>query len=258
MTAGKPRIMAIDVSKRFSIGYAKNQGALSKILSLLSGREPKQELVALDSVSLTVEPGEIVAIIGENGSGKSTLLRIIAGIYEADRGKVHLEGHVVSLINLTAGLKDRLAMRDNIFLCSALYGLSRDATDARFDSIVGFSGLTDFVDTKVYQFSEGMKHRLAFSIAVHCNPDILLLDEVFGVGDENFGIKCVAKIRELVSKGSAVIIVTHDLGIVTKQCSRALWLECGQVRQTGSCADVVEGYLRHVKEMSDRLAVKKR
>ena len=180
------RIIIENLSKKFRIGFKKHQSALERFISLFSGKEPKKTIQALKEVSFTAKKGEIMGVIGENGSGKSTLLRTIAGIYKQDEGKIITNGKIISAISLVIGLHLRLTMKDNIFLVGSFFGLSRKEIIQKFHSIVEFAELENFINTKVYQFSEGMKARLAFSIAIHCNPDILLLDEIFEVGDESF------------------------------------------------------------------------
>lgn len=180
------RVIVENISKKFKIGFKKNQGALARVVSLFSGKEPKKTLQALKNISFTVKKGEVLGIIGKNGSGKSTLLRIIAGILKQDSGEIIINGKIISLINLKSGLHGRLSMKDNILLIGAFLGLTRKQIKKKFKSIIKFAELESFVETKVYQFSEGMKARLAFSMAIHCNPDTLLLDEVFEVGDEKF------------------------------------------------------------------------
>ena len=223
------RIIIDSVSKKFMIGYIKNLGSLERFVSLFSGKEPRKLIHALKNVSFNVKSGEIVGIVGDNGSGKSTLLRIIAGIYFSDAGEITINGRMVSLINLLVGLKERLSMKDNIFLCCSLFGLSQKEIKSRLHYIVEFSGLHNFLNTKIYQFSEGMKQRLSFSIAVHCNPDILLLDEVFEVGDEDFRKKSVIRINEIVKKGGSVVLVSHDMDIVEKHCDRIIYMDKGIV-----------------------------
>ncbi len=195
------RIIVQNISKTFQIGFKKNQSALEKFISLFSGREPKKTIQALKDVSFEAKKGEIMGIIGENGSGKSTLLRTIAGIYRQDEGKIETNGKIISVINFRIGLQDRLTIKDNIFLVSSFFGLSQKEIEKRFNSIVEFAELDNFINTKIYQFSKGMKARLAFSIAIHCAPDILLLDEIFEVGDENFRKKSAEKIKELIKRG---------------------------------------------------------
>jgi len=236
------RIILKNISKRFKIGFAKEQGALARFVSFFSGREPKKIIQVLDNVSFSAKAGEVIGIIGENGSGKSTLLRVIAGIYEKERGEVLTDGKIISLINLNIALKERLTMKDNIYLCCSLFGLSQIKTGQRFNSIVKFAELESFVNTKTYQFSNGMKQRLSFSIAIHCDPEILLADEVFEVGDENFKEKSSKKIEELVKRGTTVLLVSHDLNLIKKHCHRAIWLDKGRIIKEGECKEVVESY----------------
>lgn len=236
------RIIVKDVSKKFKIGFKKNQGALARFISFFSGKEPRKIIWALKHVSFKAKAGEIIGIIGENGSGKSTLLRIIAGIYDKDDGVVKINGKLISLINLKVGPKERLTTRDNIYLCCSLFDLGKKEIKKKFNSIVEFAELENFVNTKIYQFSEGMKQRLAFSIAIHCNPDILLLDEVFEVGDENFKIKSADKIKELVSKGAMVLLVSHELWMIEKYCDRVIWFDKGRIIKEGRSEEVIEEY----------------
>lgn len=236
------RISIKDVSKTFSIGVRKKQSILARALSTISGREPKRTIKVLDGINLKAKPGESLGIIGDNGSGKSTLLRIIAGIYEKDSGTVETRGKVIPLINLNAGLKERLTMEDNIMLYSAFFGVAPNVQKRRFDAIVTFSELDDFTETKVYQFSEGMKQRLAFSIAVHCDPEILLLDEIFEIGDEGFRKKSAGKIREMLEKGATVLLVSHDMELVEKECDRVVWIDRGLVVMNETAKDVICEY----------------
>ncbi len=237
-------IIVEGVCKEFRVGFRKNQPTLARFISLFSGREPKRTLRALDEVFFELEAGRILGVIGENGSGKSTLLRIIAGIYTKDKGRIAVNGNVIALINLYIGLKERLVMEDNIYLIGSFLGLSRKALKERFDSIVEFSELKDFINTKIYQFSNGMRQRLAFSIAVHCNPDILLLDEVFEVGDEHFRLKSADRLKELTKNGTSAILVSHEMWMVEKYCDRVIWLDKGRVIKEGKTEDVIREYKR--------------
>ncbi len=238
------RIIAEKISKKFKIGFRKNQSILEKIVSLISGREPKRIITALDNVSFSCNSGEILGIIGENGSGKSTLLRIIAGIYKKDSGKIQTNGKLISLINLSVGLKERLTMKDNIFLCCSLFGLNTKQIKKKFDSIVKFSELEEFVNTKIYQFSEGMKQRLGFSTAIHCNPEILLLDEVFAVGDEEFRKKSVKKIKNFLREGVSIVLVSHDLETIKKYCTKVILMEKGKIVNYGDAKKIIKEYLK--------------
>ena len=239
----KERIILENVSKTFRIGFKKSQSFLSRGLDVLSGKERKKDLEALKAVSLKVNPGEIVGIIGENGSGKSTLLRCIAGIYSYS-GKINVSGKVVPLINMNLGFQHRLTMKENIYLCCSLFGLSKKNVRDIFSSIVEFSELREFVNTKLYQFSNGMKQRLAFSIAIHCNPQILLLDEVFEVGDVPFREKSAKKIKELVKNRGVVVLVSHDLELVKKYCDKVVLIEKGIVKKEGNSKLVIKEYLK--------------
>lgn len=236
------RIIVNGVSKEFKIGYLKNQGALARFISLCSGREPRRIIWVLKEISFSADSQDIVGIIGKNGSGKSTLLRIIAGIYDKTHGKVVTNGKIVSLIQLKDGMSSQLAMRDNLYLIASLLGLTQEEIKNKFDSMVEFAELGDFIHTKIYQFSEGMKQRLIFSIAIHCNPEILLLDEVFEVGDERFRIKSANKIKELTANGSTILLVSHNLDLVEKYCNRVIWLENGRLKRQGSSSEIVGEY----------------
>ncbi len=237
-------IIVDNVSKKFKRGFKKHQSALARFISFLLGKESKKTIWALKDVSFKAEKGEIVGIIGENGSGKSTLLRVIAGIYKEDKGKVSINGKIISVINLRAGLQHRLTMKDHIFLTSSFFGLSKKEIKQKFNSIVEFAELENFVNTKIYQFSEGMKQRLVFSIAIHCNPEILLLDEVFEVGDKKFKIKSAEKIKNLVKKGTVVLLVSHELNMIEKYCDKVIWLDKGKIVREGKTREVVKEYKR--------------
>lgn len=237
------RVVVENISKKFRIGFKKKQSVLWHILSVFSGREPKKDIWALKDISFSLEAGEILGVIGKNGSGKSTLLRVIAGIYYPDLGRVTRRGKIISLINLGASLQDRLSMKDNIYLCCSLFGLGRNDINDQLGSIVEFSGLGEYLQTKIYQFSEGMKQRLAFSLAIHCRPEILLLDEVFEIGDERFKNQSAQKIQELVGNGGSVMLVTHDLPAVEKYCGRVIWMEKGEIKSQGMAQEIIGRYL---------------
>ncbi len=236
------RVIVDRVSKKFKAGV-KAESFLARVLGFFSGREFKRPFWVLKNISFKVEKGEVFGIIGDNGSGKSTLLRVIAGIYDSDNGKVDCRGKLVSLINLSAGFNERLTMSDNIYLCCSLFGLNRKMINERFIPIISFAGLEPFVNAKLYQFSNGMLQRLAFSIAVHCKPDILLLDEAFDIGDEEFKKKSLGKINELVKKGASVIITSHNMHLIKENCARAIWIDKGQLKEAGIPSNVIKAYL---------------
>lgn len=236
------RIIIEDVWKKFRIGYHTKVGTLARAISMFSGREQKEDLWALKGVSFDVRAGEIIGLIGENGSGKSTLMRTIAGIYPQTKGNIITHGKVLPLINLYIGIKNRLTMRDNIYLVGGLFGLSAKEISKRFDTIVSYTELEKFISTKLYQFSTGMLQRLALSVAVHCDPEILLMDEVFAVGDEGFRQKTTETIMALLKQGASVVLVSHELWMIEKFCQRVIWLDKGKIVRGGKAAEVIQEY----------------
>jgi len=242
------RIIVKNLSKKFKIGFRKHQTTLSKILSFFSGKEPKKILWALKKVSFKVNKREVVGIIGKNGSGKTTLLRILAGIYVTDGGEITMNGKTIPLIDLYIGMRPRLNARDNVYLLCSFFGLSRKDIRKRFDSILEFADLEDFVDTKLYQFSKGMIQRLAFSVVIHCNPKILLLDEIFAVGDENFRNKSARKIKQIVKRGGSAILVSHEPWMIRRYCDRVIWIEHGKIIKQGDTNKILREYIKNSKE----------
>lgn len=225
------RIIIEKISKRFKIGFKKRASFLERFLIFFSGREPKKIIQVLNNINLVIFAGEIIGLIGKNGCGKSTLLRIITGITRQDNGEIRTNGKIVSLINLNVGLKERLTMKDNIFLIGSLFGMSQKEIFKKYNSIINFAELEQYENTKIYQFSSGMKQRLVFSIAINSNPDILLLDEVFEVGDENFKKKSSQKIKEIAKRGGAVILVSHDINLINKNCYKVINIDEGKIKK---------------------------
>ena len=185
-----------------------------------------------------------MGIIGKNGSGKSTLLRLIAGIYQPDSGNIKVDGKIISLINLSIGMQERLTILDNIYLCCSIFDISNRDIANKVSSILQFAELKDYANTQLYQLSLGMKHRLAFSIAINCNPEILLLDEVFEVGDEDFKKKSSEKIKEIVKKGGTVLLVSHELEMIKKYCNKVIWMEKGKILKSGNTLEIIKEYLK--------------
>jgi ABC-2 type transport system ATP-binding protein len=200
------------------------------------------EFHALDGVSLQVRHGETVALIGHNGSGKSTLLKCIAKILPADRGRVTVNGRVATLLELGAGFHEELSGRENIYLNGAILGLARSEIDASFDAIVDFAGVRDFLDTPVRNYSSGMYVRLGFAIAVHVDPDILLVDEVLSVGDAGFQERSLDRMRSFSQRGKTVVLVSHDLGAVASLCERTIVLDHGSIAFDGPTEEAIELY----------------
>lgn len=204
----------------------------------------KRSVWALKDVSLEIEHGRTVGLIGENGSGKSTLLRCLAGILVPTKGEVLVSGPVSSLIELGAGFHPELTGRENVRLTGALYGFRRKDLERRLREIIDFAELSEVIDQPVRSYSSGMYVRLAFSIAVHVEPEIFLIDEVLAVGDERFQRKCVERIGKLGSEGVTIIFVSHDLTLVERVCSRSLLLHQGELVAEGSTAEVAQRYLQ--------------
>jgi len=233
-------IVADDVSRRFRVSP---QGNITlKELVVRRRRLRAQEIWALRNVSLSVEPGESIAFIGRNGSGKTTLLRLIAGIFSPTSGLLEVAGSVGSLLELGAGFHPDFTGRENIFLSGSIYGLKRKYLRERMDEIVAFSELERFIDLPVRTYSAGMYMRLGFAVAVHIEADILLLDEVFAVGDEAFQRKCVEKILEFRGRGGTLCFVSHDASAVERLCERAVLLTQGVVDYDGATSEAVRRY----------------
>jgi len=207
---------------------------------------PEASVAALRSVSCVVDRGEAFGIIGRNGSGKSTLLKVISGILKPTSGIVRVNGRVAALIELGAGFHPEITGRENILINGIMLGLSKREIEKRFDSIVEFSGIGEFIDQPVKTYSSGMYVRLGFAVAVHVDPEILLIDEVLAVGDEEFSQKCIAKIQEMKYRGVTLIFVTHQLDQIRNLCDRALWLDHGAATAIGDPARVVDDYLQAV------------
>ncbi len=216
--------------------------------TLTRGLAREDAIVALDDVSFTVGRGEAFGMIGSNGSGKSTLLKVVAGILKPTSGRVVVDGTVAALIELGAGFHPEISGRENVYINGAVLGLSRREIDRRFDRIVEFSGLADFIDEPVKNYSSGMYVRLGFAVAVHTDPDVLLVDEVLAVGDEAFAHRCLAKVEELVASGRTLLLVSHSLAMVEEHCDRVLWLDHGRFRELGEPRRVIDAYRQAVAE----------
>ena len=237
-----PVIVSVkDVSKRFVI--RKDNSLKERIVTLgRVGNRHRQEFWALRNVKIEIEAGKTIGLIGHNGSGKSTLLKVIGGILDPTSGTVERRGRIAALLELGAGFHPDLTGRENVFLNASVLGLSRAETEERFDDIVDFSGISDFIDTQVKFYSSGMYVRPAFAVAVHTDPDLLLVDEVLAVGDEAFQRKCMDKIKEFQSEGRTIVLVSHSLGSVAELCDRAVLLNKGEVVFDGNAPDAVAAF----------------
>lgn len=220
--------------------------------SLVGGLRPEDSIPALKDISFTVNQGEAVGIIGSNGSGKSTLLKVLAGILQPTHGKLRIEGRVAALIELGAGFHPEISGRENVFINGAVLGLSRREIHRRFDDIVEFSGLENFIDEPVKNYSSGMYVRLGFAVAIHTDPDVLMVDEVLAVGDEAFSHRCLRRIEEFLARGKTLLLVSHSLDLIGEICDRALWLDGGRMRASGIPRRVVDAYRQSVAEDEGR------
>ena len=234
-------LAAEGVSKSFSLPHEQRTTIREYFMHPLR-RTTYERNDALKDVSFEVEAGEFFGVIGPNGSGKSTLLKILAGIYRADRGVVHVNGRLSPFIELGVGFNTELSARANIVINGTLLGFKRRELDRKFDEILAFSELERFVDQKLKNYSSGMLLRLAYSIAIQVPFDILLLDEVLAVGDQSFQAKCFATFEEFRDSGKTVVLVTHDLASVGRFCDRALLIRNGVVDSVGATEDVIDSY----------------
>ena len=240
-----------NVSKRFRMDRSRPRSFQEVLVSAFQ-RKPEMpgehEFWALKDVSFEVPRGATVGLIGPNGSGKSTSLNLIAKIFETTSGAVRVNGRVTALLELGAGFHPELSGRDNIHLNGALMGLSRREINRKVEAIIEFSEVSSFIDVPVKLYSSGMYVRLGFSVAVHLDPEILLVDEVLAVGDAAFQHKCMTRIGEMRRSGVTILLVSHDLGTVQALCERAVWFDHGVVRQVGHSTDVAMAYLNRVAE----------
>lgn len=252
-----------NLSKTYRIGQLRNGNpslrdafvsAISSPLSLLRGQrhDDSTTLHALRDVSFDVEPGEVVGIIGRNGAGKSTLLKILARIVKPTSGEVDIYGRVGSLLQIGTGFHPDLSGRENIFLNGALLGMKATEIKRNFDEIVAFSEVARFLDTAVKYYSSGMYLRLAFAIAAHLQPDVLLLDEVLAVGDKSFQEKCLAKIKSVSRDGRTVFLVSHSMEAISEMCGRVLLLRSGQLYEGSDPQSVIAEYLDDAAEAEAR------
>jgi ABC-2 type transport system ATP-binding protein len=224
-----------DVSKRFVMH--KEKSLKERILNFSASRKHRDDFWALRDIDLQIDMGTTVGLVGHNGSGKSTLLKVIGGIIEPTTGSVSRRGRMAALLELGAGFHPDLTGRENVYLNAAILGLSRKQTDLYFDAIVDFSGIEDFIDTQVKFYSSGMYVRLAFAVAVHVDPDLLLVDEVLAVGDEPFQRKCMDKIEEFQRDGRTIVLVSHSAEQVGRLCDRVVVLNHGHLIHDGSVTE---------------------
>lgn len=235
-------IIVQDVHKTFNVYMDKANTIKEKLMFFKRNRKQKREV--LKGINLRIKKGETVALIGVNGSGKSTLLKLMTKIIYPNKGEIITTGKLTSLLELGAGFHPDFSGRENIYFNASIFGLTRKEIDERLDSIIEFSELGSFIDNPVRTYSSGMYMRLAFSVAINVNADILLIDEILSVGDQHFQEKCFKKMQELKEQGKTMVFVTHSMESVKQLCDRAVWLYNGEIRMDGDTTEVVDEYLK--------------
>src|SRR5215204_4924962 len=245
-------VHATKVYRRF--GHKRQFATLKSALlrgSLIRDLRPDETFTAVRDVSFTVPAGRTLGVIGRNGSGKSTMLKLVAGITKPTTGSVRVNGRISALIELGAGFHPEISGRENVFINGIMLGLSRREVERRFDEIVEFAELRDFIDAPVKTYSSGMYMRLGFAVAIHVDPDVLLVDEVLAVGDEGFTHKCLDKFAEFKRRGKTILLVTHSLGLVERFCDEALWMDGGRKKTNGDPKRVVGAYITNVEKSEE-------
>jgi len=239
-------ITLTNIHKRFKLFHLRQTSLRNFIIEL--GRTRYEILEALRGVSLTVAQGETVALIGRNGSGKSTLLRVIAGIFRPNEGTVEVNGRLTNMIEIEGGFHGELTGAENVEIIGTIWGLRRREINRRLPQITAFAGLERFIDAPMKTYSSGMIMRLGFSLAVHVDPEVLLIDEVLAVGDEEFQQQCYSKLLELHREGTTIVFVSHDMNAVRRIAERTIWLDRGIIRMDGATEQVVAAYLAEAGE----------
>lgn len=235
-------IQVRDVSMHFNLMEEKVDSIKEYVVKLLKGKLLYNDFIALNHISFDVQKGDILGFIGFNGAGKSTLLKILAGVLTPTTGSITVKGTIAPLIEVGAGFDPELTARENIYLNGAILGYSKSFIEQRFDSIIEFAELKDFVNVPVKNFSSGMYARLGFSIATAVQPDILIVDEVLSVGDFRFQQKCENRIRKMIEDGVTILLVSHDMDMIERLCNKVLWLDHGEMKDMGDTKSVCEEY----------------
>lgn len=235
------------VTMRFRMANDKVMSLKEYVVAILRRRLIYEELTVLDNVSFTVNKGEVIGIVGKNGAGKSTLLKVIAGVLKPTSGKVNAFGNIVPMLELGSGFDPELSGRENIYLNGAILGYSKEFLDSKYDEILAFSELADFIEMPIRNYSSGMMMRLAFSIATVVQPEILIVDEILAVGDEGFQNKSRARMMELMGGGTTVLFVSHSIEQIEQMCERVIWLENHRIKMVDTAATVCKAYREYWK-----------
>ncbi len=250
----KPIIEVQNLSKQYKIGQKQRYLSLrDSVTDFFKGKNQTtkpSDFWALNDVNFEVQAGESIGIIGRNGAGKSTLLKILSRITPPTKGRVILRGRCASLLEVGTGFHSELTGRENVFMNGSILGLRRTEIAEKFDEIVAFSGVEQFIDTPLKHYSSGMQLRLAFAVAAHLEPEILIIDEVLAVGDAEFQKKCIEKMNAVSDSGRTVIFVSHNMGIIKNLCSKGILLESGQIKSIGSIQDIISDYLSQYSDSS--------
>ena len=236
-----------NVKKSFKI-YKDKGFTLKERVLFFKSRNAYVKNNILRGISFDIEKGDILGIVGKNGSGKSTLLKLITRIIYPDSGSIKINGKVSSLIELGAGFHPDMTGRENIYINASIYGLTKKEIDSKLDTIIKFSELEEFIDSPIRTYSSGMYMRLAFSVAINVEAEILLIDEILSVGDANFQAKCFRKMQELKDSGITIVIVSHDLHTMEKLCNKVIWIESGKIKRNGIPNEVLKEYIEHTTE----------
>ena len=239
---GETVIQVRDVSMHFNLMEEKVDSIKEYIVKLVKGKLLYNDFTALSHISFDVEKGDIMGFIGFNGAGKSTMLKILAGVLTPTTGSVKVKGTIAPLIEVGAGFDPELTARENIYSNGAILGYSKASIDEKFDSIVEFAELRDFVNVPVKNFSSGMYARLGFSIATAVQPDILIVDEVLSVGDFRFQEKCEERIKKMINDGVTILLVSHDINMIKRLCNRVLWFDSGKMKDIGNTVSICAEY----------------
>ncbi|MDL2325195.1 ABC transporter ATP-binding protein [Ruminococcaceae bacterium OttesenSCG-928-A16] len=248
----QPIVQIDGVSMRFNIAKEKVDSFKEWFIRKAKGQLRFEEFFAVKDVSLTIEAGDVYGLVGLNGSGKSTLLKIVAGVLKPTTGKCTVRGTVAPLIELGAGFDAELTGRENVYLNGTVLGMNPKYIDQHYQDIVEFAELGEFMDVAVKNYSSGMVARLAFAVATITKPDVLICDEILSVGDFLFQQKCEVRMRELMSGGTTVLIVSHDIEQIERLCNKAAWMRRGKIVIDGSCEEVCEAYKTGAQEMRER------
>lgn len=245
MSSNKGSIQLQKVSKLF---YKQEHYTLKEMLpALLTGHKTANQFWALRQVDLEINPGETIGILGPNGSGKSTMLKLIAGVTEPTEGTVKVTGRIAPLIELGAGFHPELTGRENIFLNGVILGMTKEEVKKKYQTIVDFAELEEFIDQPVKHYSSGMYLRLAFAVAIHTDPDILLIDEILAVGDEKFQKKCFGKLEQLKQNGATIVLVSHAVETIENFCDSAVYLEQGKIKGNNNLKQALEMYQNYAE-----------